>query len=629
MGASLRQILSVRGQSTALVRVLSTACFAGSLLTSTFAMAADDQLPSPDASIRPTGRPAYSDEIRSAQLQWLFGPPAPRVQPAPAPSRAPQLRGQDDARYYYVQSRDIFGNPGRVYRVLGVEHPKRKKLAGGDRTKQRAADLLRRSPAPPPTSGPLLLAISLSKQQVTIYDQGAPIATSPISSGTPSHPTPTGVFSVIQKQWWHRSNLYSDAPMPFMQRLTWSGVALHAGNLPGYPASHGCIRLPDEFAVRLWGTTQVGVRVVVTRNEVRPVEIAHPRLFAPKPKAKPPENEAPVASNDPRARPPIDPESIASSVARQGQIAVGTVPVTPFTLDRAAANEGMALLATLNSGARLIPPDGAPPFALEADENERTAERDPEENSGGRTITVVRGGRPTQVLELADPPDVTEEGLARITVVHGGRVADIDVLAVETMTPEPQLALVMPELPVAVANAGGYAAVRNGRRRVQDAQPATPPAPQARPLRPGPVSVFVSRRERRLYVRKGFEPLFDAPVTISSPDKALGTHVFTALAVNESDARWNVVTLPTETTIERRVVDESRSKRRSRRYRTVTEVVSVQPASPREALDRIEMPAEAVTRISELLAAGASLIISDEGLGRETGRETDFVVLTK
>src|SRR3954447_15239688 len=134
MGASLRQILSVRGQSTALVRVLSTACFAGSLLTSTFAMAADDQLPSPDPSIRPTGRPAYSDEIRSAQLQWLVGAPAPRRQPAPARqpaprrSRAPQLRGQDDARYYYVQSRDIFGNPGRVYRVLGVEHPKRKKL---------------------------------------------------------------------------------------------------------------------------------------------------------------------------------------------------------------------------------------------------------------------------------------------------------------------------------------------------------------------------------------------------------------------------------------------------------------------------------------------------------------------
>ena len=95
------------------------------------------------------------------------------------------------------------------------------------------------------------------------------------------------VFSVIGKELWHRSNIYSAAPMPYMQRITWSGVAMHAGVLPGYPASHGCIRLPTEFAVRLWHTTKSGARVIIARNEIAPVEIAHPRLFVRR--QKPPE----------------------------------------------------------------------------------------------------------------------------------------------------------------------------------------------------------------------------------------------------------------------------------------------------------------------------------------------------
>ena len=131
-------------------------------------------------------------------------------------------------------------------------------------------------------TGPLLIAISLNSQQLTLYSKGAAIAHSPVSTGTESHPTPTGIFSVIGKEKFHRSNLYSNAPMPFMQRITWSGVALHQGALPGYPASHGCIRLPGQFAQYLWGTTRMGARVIITRNEVAPFDIAHAKLFAPK-----------------------------------------------------------------------------------------------------------------------------------------------------------------------------------------------------------------------------------------------------------------------------------------------------------------------------------------------------------
>ncbi len=97
------------------------------------------------------------------------------------------------------------------------------------------------------------------------------------------HPTPMGVFTVIGKERYHRSNIYSNAPMPFMQRITWSGVALHEGVLPGYPASHGCIRMTSEFAVFLWKTTKIGTRVIVTHDEPAPAEISNAKLFVPPP----------------------------------------------------------------------------------------------------------------------------------------------------------------------------------------------------------------------------------------------------------------------------------------------------------------------------------------------------------
>src|SRR5262249_13884473 len=145
---------------------------------------------------------------------------------------------------------------------------------------KRGEEVKKEAPAP---KGPLTIAISIANQHLTVYDAGVPIAHAPVSTGMAGHPTPMGVFSVIQKQRWHQSNIYSGAPMPFMQRTTGSGVARHAGVLPGYPASHGCIRMPHEFAVRLYGLTKMGVRVFVTRNDVKPVEFADSHLFTPKP----------------------------------------------------------------------------------------------------------------------------------------------------------------------------------------------------------------------------------------------------------------------------------------------------------------------------------------------------------
>src|SRR5206468_39007 len=137
--------------------------------------------------------------------------------------------------------------------------------------------------------GPLIIAVSIEQQKVRIYDTNGLFAESPVSTGMKGHSTPMGVFSVIQKHKMHRSNIYSNAPMPYMQRITWSGVAMHAGVLPGYPASHGCIRMPMAFAIKMWSWTRMGARVVVTPGELAPATFAHALLptqkVAPQPVA--------------------------------------------------------------------------------------------------------------------------------------------------------------------------------------------------------------------------------------------------------------------------------------------------------------------------------------------------------
>ena len=131
-------------------------------------------------------------------------------------------------------------------------------------------------------AGPLTLVVSLDEQRLFVYRNGVAIGVSTVSTGKPGKDTPTGVFTILQKKVEHYSNLYNSAPMPYMQRLTWDGIALHAGNLPGYPASHGCIRLPREFAKQLFGVTNYSsTTVIIADRNSAPAEVASPGLFAP------------------------------------------------------------------------------------------------------------------------------------------------------------------------------------------------------------------------------------------------------------------------------------------------------------------------------------------------------------
>ncbi len=176
------------------------------------------------------------------------------------------------------------------------------------RTKSRHQAEKRGTPEKESTKpqGPLIISISIAQQRMRIFDANGFFAETPVSTGMPGHPTPMGVFSVIQKDRFHRSNIYSGAPMPFMQRITWSGIAIHAGVLPGHPASHGCIRMPMAFAVKMWNWTRMGARVIITPGDITPDNFSHPLLAAMKVVPQPvaadePNPDAPAAAKTDKA----------------------------------------------------------------------------------------------------------------------------------------------------------------------------------------------------------------------------------------------------------------------------------------------------------------------------------------
>src|SRR5258705_4852980 len=135
--------------------------------------------------------------------------------------------------------------------------------------------------APRDAGEPIMAIVSIKSQQVTFYDADGWILRAPVSTGTTGRETPAGVFAVLEKDKDHRSSLYDDAWMPDMQRITWNGIALHGGPLPGHAASHGCVRLPFGFAERLFEKTRIGMRVIIAPNDTTPVPFSHPALLVP------------------------------------------------------------------------------------------------------------------------------------------------------------------------------------------------------------------------------------------------------------------------------------------------------------------------------------------------------------
>lgn len=440
--------------------------------------------------------------------------------------------------------------------------------------------------------GPLQIFISIDQQKLHLYSDGVHVADTSVATGVPSLPTPLGVFSVIQKQVFHRSNIYSNAPMPFMQRITWSGVAMHEGEGIGHRASHGCIRMPHDFAVWLYHLTKLGVPVIVARTELKPVDFADPHLFVHL--DRPTERIAAktAASDSPQAVPVADP---------------GNKP-DPAPTAAAGSASPAALGLRVNSDTGLVGLDavadaGKPNSAIDAQSNAAA----PQPDATAESNTAAPAGQKSEPAASAPATTVpTDAAPAAIS----------PAASVTAAAPAPASAAAADSVPTPPAEPADLVKV----------------APASR----APISIFISRKEKKIYVRQDFTPLFQAPVTIADPNTPLGTHVFTALGFAGDDRttlRWDVVSLPGEPPPPKRRAGRERYERyvRGRRRGEEREEPGElpPPQTPAETLSRIGIPQAAVDYISALIVPGSSLIVSDHGLGEETGEGTNFIVVTR
>ena len=328
---------------------------------------------------------------------------------------------------------------------------------------------------------PIMAIVSLQSQGVTIYDANGWIMRAPVSSGQKGRETPAGVYAVLAKEVAHYSNLYDDAFMPHMQRITWSGIALHGGPLPGYAASHGCIRLPYGFAEHLFGTTKVGMRVIVAPTDVEPVDITHPALQLARPGATEEAARRAAAASE---------EARKAEQARRA--AVTALKDADREAGKAAAPVRTAERAKLSAEARLAAAERALAAAHPDDATDRlTAARDKAQADVTETDAAVTAAKADQQQ--------------KVDAATTARQAVTDAETRRTTTAE---------------------AARQAKRDLE------------------PTSVFISRKTQRLYVRQAFQPVLDVPVTIQDADRQIGTHVFTAVAADgAAGLRWNVVSL--------------------------------------------------------------------------------------
>ena len=345
--------------------------------------------------------------------------------------------------------------------------------------------------APRDAGEPIMAIVSIKTQQVTFYDADGWILRAPVSTGTTGRETPAGVFAVLEKDKDHHSSLYDDASMPNMQRITWNGIALHGGPLPGHAASHGCVRMPYDFAEKLFDKTWIGMRVIISPNDAAPVEFSDKALFVP------------------------NAEAVAAAPARAERL----------------AREAAEAVKT-------------------ADEAKKAAARAPREmaslTASLRKLEWLKTRADTE-LAFADKALAaakTDEARTRAEDLKQKAAAKAAELGTQLDTARAD-AKSKVEAAAAAKDAAKAAETRkaNAAKAANDAKLALEP-----------VSVYISRATQKLYVRRNthkewpdggevFDATIEVPVTIRNPEKPIGTHVFTAVARNDAGLRWTAVTI--------------------------------------------------------------------------------------
>ena len=398
--------------------------------------------------------------------------------------------------------------------------------------------------APRPVGEPIMAIVSIKGQHVTFYDADGWIFRAPVSSGTTGRETPAGVFALLEKDKDHHSSLYDDAWMPNMQRITWNGIALHGGPLPGYAASHGCVRMPYDFAEKLFDKTRIGMRVIISPNDVEPVEFSHPTLFVPKA------------------------EAIAAAPAKAEELS-------------RAADEAAKAVEPLKKAAAAATREAAPVTAALRKLQQAKSHADADLARADKALAAAKTDQAKAKAE-----DLKQKAAAKVAELQ----TQLDAAPAD-----------------AKSKLDAAKAAQDALKAAETTKAETAKVAKDAKLALEPASVFISRATQKLYVRRGthkrtpdggeyFDTTVEIPVTIRDPDKAIGTHVFTAMARTDAGLRWSAVTIDGG--------DDAK-----------------------DALDRITIPPDVLASLAATALPRSSIVISDEPLSRETNFRTEFVIV--
>ncbi|KIU46260.1 MULTISPECIES: L,D-transpeptidase [Bradyrhizobium] len=382
-----------------------------------------------------------------------------------------------------------WGNPAFVTFAAMVTFAS---LTGGAAAKQQRPAATVEATAPRAAGEPIMAIVSIKSQKVTFYDADGWIYRAPVSSGVKGRETPAGVFALVEKDKDHHSTMYDDAWMPNMQRITWNGIALHGGPLPGYAASHGCVRMPYDFAEKLFDKTQIGMRVIIAPNDAAPVDFTHPALFVP--------NAQAIAAAPARA------ETLTREAADAAK----------------AADEAKKASVAATKEAALFTP-----ASLRKLEKAKTR-ADAEVALADKTLANAK----------------TDQAKARAEDMKQKAAAKA---AAATTQFEAAQGDAKPKLDAA-------AAAKDAAKAAETKKADTQKAATEAKLALEPVSVYISRATQKLYVRRNthkawpdggevFDSSIEVPVTIRDPDQPIGTHIYTAVARTDSGLRWTEVTI--------------------------------------------------------------------------------------
>jgi lipoprotein-anchoring transpeptidase ErfK/SrfK len=508
-----------------------------------------------------------------------------------------------------ARNAETTANPSRTMTRLGMPAPHARMHRRSDAKATRASRAASATPtathhissekshvtvprAPRQAPAPLIAVVSLSSQRMRVYDGTGRIAETRVSTGMPGYRTPTGIYSVVQRNRHHRSNIYDGAPMPWMQRLTWSGIAIHAGIVPNRPASHGCIRVPYDFAPRLWSLGRIGMRVIIAQDDPSPTPIEHANL--PTPALTPVAiTEAPFARR-------------TAAAGSDATAASDTVLLTPLDFAHVRRARAQASLLSAQADAR-----GASEQARETSASAteasthlraRWAAVEALEDRLSRLRAEIEAATDAARAALETEATDVEDTIATARARH------TDAKAVEQAASDAAFAAVK--------------ALRAAEARLAE----TTAAFEASKPTTEPVTIFVSRAEGRISVRQAFETVHEEPIAIRDPDKPIGSHVFTALRDGNGGAvlHWEVATLAASRPGP--MADEGSAGRTKHGARPQRPETTHRPSGPDDALARFDFPPAAREAISQRLWLGATLIVSDAPTSRETGKTTDIIV---